>query len=192
MMTKISSRFFLALIVALCAYPATADARRYTDNADGTVTDRRTGLQWEMKTDDGGVHDKDNTYTWSATGVKPDGQAFVDFLGELNNCVEAGGFPPSELSGGFAGHCDWRLPSVVELQTIFDTSVAGCGAGAACIDPIFGPTINYNYWTSTTFGDAPSFAWFGDFDVGQVEEAAKSGAFHVRAVRSLSRRPPAH
>jgi len=192
MITRASSLLLVAVIVA-CGYPCAAGAGgRYTDNGDGTVTDRRTGLQWEMKTDDAGVHDKDNTYTWSATGTKPDGPAFVDFLGELNNCVEAGGFPPSDVNGGFAGHCDWRLPTVVELQTIFDTSVAGCGAGDACIDPIFGPTINYNYWTSTTFGDAPSFAWFGDFDVGQVEEAAKSGAFYVRAVRSVTRTRRVH
>ena len=159
---------------------------RYVDNGDGTVTDHQTGLQWEMKTDDDGIHDKDNTYTWSGSGTKPDGQAFVDFLGELNNCVESGGFPPAALSGGFAGQCDWRLPSVVELQTIVDTTVTDCGVGVACIDPIFGPTINYNYWTATSFGDNTSFAWFADFDVGQVEEAEKSGAFSVRAVRGGS------
>jgi hypothetical protein len=158
---------------------------RYVDNGDGTVTDNVAGLQWEQKTDDGGIHDKDNTYTWSASDSAPDGQAFVDFIGALNNCVEAGGFPPSELSGGFANHCDWRLPSVVEIQTIVDTGVANCGAGDACIDPIFGPTINYNYWTATSFAENPAFAWFADFDVGQVEESAKSAAWYVRAVRSL-------
>ena len=28
------------------------------------VRDNVTGLIWEVKTDDGSVHDKDNTYTW--------------------------------------------------------------------------------------------------------------------------------
>src|SRR5262245_13653459 len=37
---------------------------RWLDNADGTATDLNSGFQWELKTDDGGVHDKDNTYTW--------------------------------------------------------------------------------------------------------------------------------
>ena len=46
--------------------------------------------------------------------------------------------------------------------------------------------LNYNYWTATSFGDNTSFAWFADFDVGQVEEAEKSGAFSVRAVRGGS------
>jgi hypothetical protein len=38
---------------------------RFVDNGDGTVTDTRTGLMWEQKTDDGSIHDKDNVYTWS-------------------------------------------------------------------------------------------------------------------------------
>src|SRR5262245_33383010 len=41
-----------------------AIACRYRDNGDGTVTDYDTGLQWEQKTDDGTLHDKDNQYIW--------------------------------------------------------------------------------------------------------------------------------
>jgi hypothetical protein len=156
---------------------------RFIDNGDGTLTDKLTSLQWEKKTDDGSVHDTNNTYTWSVTGSAPDGSAFVDFLGALNGCVENAAYPPSGLVGGFAGHCDWRLPSVVELQTIVDMAAPGCGSGTACIDPLFGPTINYNYWTATTFADYAPAAWFADFDVGQVEESGKSAAWYVRAVR---------
>jgi hypothetical protein len=59
----------------------------------GTATGYDTGLQWEQKTDDGSVHDKDNTYTWScdpASGCvstplgPPNGTAFTAFLGTLN------------------------------------------------------------------------------------------------------------
>jgi hypothetical protein len=42
-------------------------ARSYTDNGDGTITDNVTGLMWEKKSDDGGIHDKDNMYTWGMT-----------------------------------------------------------------------------------------------------------------------------
>jgi hypothetical protein len=49
-------------------------------NGDGTATDYDTGLQWEQKTDDGSVHDKDNTYSWSPTLGPPDGTAFTAFL----------------------------------------------------------------------------------------------------------------
>ncbi len=35
---------------------------RYTDNGDGTITDNSTGLMWEKKSFDGGLHDMQNTY----------------------------------------------------------------------------------------------------------------------------------
>ena len=46
----------------------TCDHSRFDINGDGTVTDRLTGIQWERKTDDLSVHDKDDIYTWSAGG----------------------------------------------------------------------------------------------------------------------------
>src|SRR5262249_49071063 len=54
-------------------------------------------------------------------------------------------------SGGcFAGHCDWRLPSISELQTIKDPSAPGCEVDGACIDPVFGPTRAFYYWSATS------------------------------------------
>jgi len=55
------------------------------------VRDNVTGLIWEVKTDDGSVHDRDNTYNWD------DAQSV--FIAELN-------------SANFEGHSDWRVPSI--------------------------------------------------------------------------------
>jgi len=90
---------------------------------------------WEKKTDDGTVHDKDNNYARSTTGTAPDGTAFTSFLGELNDCRSPD--PTGPITGGFAGHCDWRLPDMLELQTIL-FQPPPCGS-SPCIDPIFGP-----------------------------------------------------
>src|SRR5262249_22478780 len=95
-----------------------ASRGRKGGSGTGTGTDYDTGLVWEQKTDDGSVHDKDNMYilTIEIAGIPPNGTAFTDFLGTLNNCVDDGTDPPTGVIGGFAGHCDWRLPSIVELE----------------------------------------------------------------------------
>src|SRR3972149_9882251 len=95
-------------------------ALSYTDNGDGTFTDDNTGFMWEMKDESGGIHDKDNTYTWTDTGnsnlTDPDGTLFTDFLDKINNtCDGAGATSCSTDSGcsggelcGLAGHRDWH------------------------------------------------------------------------------------
>ena len=82
---------------------------RWLENGDGTVTDLNSGLQWELKTDDGSIHDISHSYIWSATGTAPDGPAFVDFLGTLNGGESSDGVT---TTGCFAKRCDWRLPTI--------------------------------------------------------------------------------
>jgi hypothetical protein len=153
---------------------------RFVNNGDGTVTDNQTGLQWEKKTDDGGVHDMSNTYTWTNTSdgdyTDPDGTAFTVFLAALNR-------PPC-----FAGHCDWRLPKVnrdgdpAELETIL-LAPYPC-VRFPCIDPIFGPTAAFTYWSATTIAVNPALAWYVDFFSGGVGFGNKDFDRYVRAVRA--------
>jgi hypothetical protein len=144
---------------------------RFVDNGNGTVSDTLTGLMWEKKTDDGTIHDKDNFYNWSSSGTAPDGEAYIIFLATLNNCTSGDG---TTISGGFAGHCDWRLPTIAELQTI----IVG-------INPtIFGPTQSDYYWSSTTLAGIPLNAWGVYFYDGSLFTADKgSTPNYVRAVR---------
>jgi hypothetical protein len=155
-----------------------AIACRYGDNGDGTVTDYDTGLQWEQKTGlfviglgivcvpGNPLHCVNNTYDWD------EANKFVDASANgvtLNTC--------------FSDHCDWRLPTIVQLQTIL-LAPFPCGT-SPCIDPIFGLTAAEQYWTSTTDDTAPGVAdaWYVDFDDGLLEEPGKSTSLYVRVVR---------
>lgn len=160
-------------------------ACRYRDNGNGTVTDFDTGLQWTKKTNENGgqnfadPNDADNTYSWSSTGSPADGTLFTDYLSRLNRCSFAPGFIGSF---GFAGECDWRLPTLAELRTIQD-----CSLGGVCIDPIFGPTKFCGYWTATTDASDAGRAWEVGFGAGGQVSGNKLATLCVRAVRDAYR-----
>ena len=166
-------------------------ASGYVDNADGTLCDCTRNLMWEKKTGTLGEpaectgaspdstcfdpHDVNNGYQWSSTGSDPDGALFTVFLAQLNG--EIGGM------GCFAGHCDWRIPELDELFTIFDLSKGFCGVGIGpCINAIFGPTAASDYWSSTE-GDHPQSVKGVNFSNGVVTNFANNIFLFTRAVR---------
>ncbi|NNF98117.1 MAG: DUF1566 domain-containing protein, partial [Desulfobacteraceae bacterium] len=126
------------------------------------VRDDVTGLIWEVKTDDDGIHDKDNTYTWQ------DGQDV--FIAQLN-------------SDNFGGHADWRMPTVKELSTLVNAEVFLPAIHTAYF-PHAESTSFTNYWSSTTSAKAVERAWGVHFNDGNVGvDGDKFSSFHVRAVR---------
>jgi len=174
-----------------CAVVSNGKGGTYTDNCNGTVTDSTSGLVWEKKTDDNGVHDRDNYYSWTTVDASPwnfNGTAATVFLATLNGA-------PYEFSPlCFAGFCDWRLPTIEELSGrsdygyatggIVDLTAPGCGNGSPCINAIFGPTASSSYWSSSTYQGLPYVAWNVDFSAGYVFYGYKTGYGLVRAVRS--------
>ena len=181
----------LALIVVCVGllWLGRAHAARFETHAtnarvpEGTVYDATTKLLWEMKTPGGtgDVHDVSNRYTWSATGTAPDGGAFIEFLGALNNAQSNNG---KTITGCFANLCDWRLPQIDELNGILDSSATGCGSGRPCINPIFGPTESTSYWSATTFDNLQVGAYLALFYQGSLSIDFKKLSACVRAVRT--------
>ena len=173
-------------IVRTCAISVEGD---YID-LGSTVIDTVSGLEWEKKTLDGGIHDRNNAYTWSKDEEwNPDGTAFTVFLATLNGkvppqCTSNNGvnvdckLPPS---GCFANHCDWRLPEVDEMNDIV-LAPEPCGV-SPCIDPIFGPTVAGGYFTATVDAENPADVWPTYFAPKPFPELYKLTNASVRAVR---------
>jgi len=133
---------------------------RFADNGDGTVTDSCTGLMWQKD-----PADMDGNGT-------PSGVDAVTWFGALAYC--------ENLS--FAGHDDWRLPNVRELQSIVDY-----GRSDPAIDPVFNATgATVNYWSSTSGTDFSLRGWYVTFSLGEVFPSDKSTGAYVRAVRDAS------
>ena len=135
---------------------ATERYHTYTVGSDVVVVDENTGLEWEQKT----VDNKDTMYTW---------------LNAIDYCENQIG-----TSGTYAGHDDWRLPNIKELQSIVDYGVFN-----PSINSIFTNTESDDYWSSTTYAGNADYAWYVYFHGGYVDTDFKSTvAYVVRAVRA--------
>lgn len=113
----------------------------------------------------GGLHDVNNTYLWSGDGSQ---ETIWDWLDDVK----------AEGGTGYAGHNDWRIPNLKELQSIVDYERV-----SPSIDPIFGSTTAFNYWSSTTSARLTSRAWIVSFFEGFVLAFPESDGLSVRAVR---------
>lgn len=139
--------------------------RRYQD-LGLTILDLQTGLEWEKKCWGCVGNHGPNGYDW-------DSQIWT-WLAAVN----------AENSGaGFAGHNDWRIPNINELQTLADY-----GTYAPATDAAFNYfpdnfTGQSYYWSSTSFTGDSSKAWTVNFLDGSVKVFSKSEGVYVRAVR---------
>ena len=79
------------------------------------------------------------------------------------------------------GHDDWRLPTIKELATIVDMSIAH--PGPTIDTTYFFGTEAANYWSSTMFAAYTPLAWIVDFSYGGFYEYDITYYTFVRAVR---------
>ena len=135
---------------------------RFVDNLDGTVTDNCTGLMWQKSTaDENGDGEVTN-----------DGNDHTTWCGALTFCENL----------TLAGHSDWRLPNMIELQSIVVPRQPG-----PAIDPIFSVIPSF-HWSSTTVAESRANGWGVDFFSGDLMPRIKFGGMGdsdglVRAVR---------
>ena len=127
-------------------YINSPNARSFTDNGNGTITDNVTQL------------------VWTKCPMYSSGQ----LLDHLNNCFGSNGNFDWENaidacsnlnSDSFAGLSDWRLPEIEELETLIDYG----RSSSAAIDEMYFPNTEYlpnpdipYYFSATTNPNLPA------------------------------------
>ena len=130
---------------------------RFTDNGNGTVTDNKTGLVW--------LRDA------SAVGC----MTWQDAMGA---CAALASGQHGLTDGSQAG--DWRLPDIDELCSLIDRSQVDPALPKG--NPFSGVQSNY-YWSSTSYVNFPSFAWYVFPGSGFVSVNGKTSTYYVWPVR---------
>lgn len=138
------------------------------------VQDNVSGLIWEVKTDDGGLRDKDLSYTHYSLAYDP--------LGLYGSAGDAAGFITAVNDQGLCGAKDWRLPTVEELHGLVDYSAAYPGPS---IDQRFFPNTQSNlYWAADQHARHAENGWVVYFDDGRIFSDDRLHFFPIRLVRS--------
>jgi hypothetical protein len=131
---------------------------RFTDNADGTVTDNLTGLIW-LK----------NASCFSS-------QAWAVAVSSANTLANGScGLTDNSVAG------DWRLPNVNEIESLIDYSHVAPALPVG--NPFTGVPNFANYWTSTTYSGSTTVAWWVGTYGGFMGNNTKGTSNYVWPVR---------
>jgi len=130
---------------------------RFTDNANGTVTDNLTALIWLKNANCFGAR------TWE--------QALANANALANGQCTL-------TDGSTAGQ--WRLPNVREQQSLIDYGRVNPALPTG--HPFSGVQTN-NYWSATTYAYNTSNAWIVLLNYGNVLAGGKTSSYYVWPVR---------
>jgi hypothetical protein len=147
--------------------------------------DNVTGLVWEMKTGDGTIHNGSKIFTWCDNNPATNGgNQGTCGTGTGSAATDTEAFIKALNDAQFGGFNNWRLPTIMELSSLVNSSIRSPGP---TIDTAWFPrTVSFYYWSSTTNAYYTLYAWHVVFSNGGVgNNGTKVGQyFNVRAVRS--------
>jgi hypothetical protein len=144
---------------------------RFTDNANGTITDNLTGLIWL----------KNANCTETVGGKTPTGGLpWADSI-TWSNALTSGkcGLTDGTVAG------NWRLPNAKELKSLINRQQANISTWLNGITVGFSNVQAGYYWSSSTgisAGDTSS-AWNVDMYYGGLSSSSKLGSYLVWPVR---------
>ncbi len=136
-------------------------------NGDGTVTQKYTGLMWQVcsvgqiwRATDGACTNESSSVSWQEALQEP----------AVRN-----------MQGGFAGYNDWRLPNVKELAGLVKSNCYG----PAVEYTVFSNTPSGFYWSSSPASDIANVAWGIDFLDGGTDVQYRYQGGYIRLVRDV-------
>jgi len=140
------------------------------------VKDNHTGLIWEVKTTDGGIHDNDNTYKWGGkTAIGKNATIpYGTYYDDWDVLVDGSN------SESLCGYSDWRVPNITELK-----SIVHLGVFNPAIDTEYFPNTDARgYWSSSPYANYSNYAWGVYFNYGDDDDYNRNVTSSLRLVRS--------
>jgi hypothetical protein len=145
------------------------------------VKDNVTGLMWEVKTTDGGLHDQNHTYTWYETdGIKNGGDAGMPNGGICKGSrCDTNAYVKAVNAIGYCGFKDWRMPTRQELLSIVDF-----GTVSSAIDINYFPnTQTYWFWSFSSSGNRSAWSVNFGFSDSSSDTYLRDYEYYIRLVR---------
>ncbi len=139
--------------------------KRFMDNGDGTVTDQETKLMWKQSDS---FQDTSKWVNWYKA---------LEYIKDLG--VKE-----------FAGHLDWRMPTLEEAESLYDEdhAILDMDRMEVFISPVFSPGGGFTSWTANELPHATAAIYYyryGHANANHKEDITKDS---VRAVRDIEKR----
>ena len=152
---------------------------------DDCVLDQFIGLVWELKSDQPGLRDWRNTYSWYAPDESYEGE--LDYRG-LENGGECTGsrcdtaaYVEAVNASNYCGYNDWRVPARDELGSISDPRK---GDNPPTINLEYFPySQSEEYWSANDYQFQYNAAWRWSFLFGHDRVEWKATPGLLRLVR---------
>ena len=146
------------------------------------VLDQQTGLLWEVKTDQPGLHYRHNTYSW----FNPDPTQNGGLVGQPGGAecrktpCDTHAFIRAVNAAGLCGVRGWRLPRREELRSLVDYRIPY--PGPTLNQAVFPHAVAQFYWSADPAAADAMEAWGIGFAHGFDYAYFKSNRVHVRLV----------
>jgi hypothetical protein len=186
--------------------PLANQTAAYTTTPWACVQDNVTGLIWEVKTNDGGLHDQHENFTWyntnpgtnggnngddNADAMALDGTGTVAKIcegyvsGDAATYCNTQAYVARVNAVGWCGKSDWRMPTVKELEGIaLLPAVLTWNSSFPAIDTGYFPnTPAVDFWSGTPSAWSTSFAWTVGFRSSFSRYSGRDYVAQVRLVR---------